>query len=99
MLTVKNAVIAISLAVSSYASAKHVNPPPPPPVSGPAWVEIINPSMGGFAVGSQSVTYGPLAAAQVWVYDGGNPPGSQGVDAIESLVESKFSLPSSGVGS
>lgn len=88
---VKTVVVAIALAASSYASAKQ-DP-------APTWVDIVNPSKSGFAVGSKSVTYGPLVASEVWVYDGDNPPGNQSEAFIESLVESKFGLPATGTGS
>ncbi|MEG0886608.1 MAG: hypothetical protein RSH52_35870, partial [Janthinobacterium sp.] len=55
--------------------------------------------MSGFAVGGKTVTYGSVAADSVWVYDGANPSGPQSAAAIQSLVSSKFGLPSSGTGS
>ena len=64
-----------------------------------AWIDISSPSTSGFTVGSNQVTYGPIAASNVWVYDGDNPPGSQNPTGIESLIETQFKLPSAGVGS
>lgn len=70
-----------------------------PLASAASWIEINNPATGGFTVGSNSVTYGPVAASSVWVYDGANPPGAQSAAAIQSLLNTQFSLPSSGTGS
>jgi hypothetical protein len=63
------------------------------------WTEINNPSTSGFTVGSNSVTYGPVAANEVWVYDGSSPLGAQSPTAIQSLVTTQFGLPTSGAGS
>ncbi|MGK5018984.1 PEP-CTERM sorting domain-containing protein [Janthinobacterium lividum] len=86
----KQAVLGLCLSVSAVLA---------PLASAASWVEISNPAQGGFTVGGTSVTYGPVAAASVWVYDGANPPGAQSAAAILSLVSSKFGLPSSGTGS
>jgi hypothetical protein len=62
------------------------------------WRSAILPK-GGFTVGGNSVTYGPVAASSVWVYDGANPPGAQSAAAIKTLLNTQFGLPSSGTGS
>lgn len=62
------------------------------------WIKLSSPDTAGFAVGSASVTYGPVAANQVWVYDGANI-NPQNAASIESLVESRFNLPTNGLGS
>ncbi|AKU21406.1 PEP-CTERM sorting domain-containing protein [Massilia sp. NR 4-1] len=62
------------------------------------WVEITAPKTSGFTVGSGKVSYGPTAAASVWVYDGENI-NPQNAANIESLVEGLFKLPATGKGS
>ncbi|MBB3121172.1 PEP-CTERM sorting domain-containing protein [Pseudoduganella violacea] len=62
------------------------------------WVEITAPKTSGFTVGSGKVSYGPIAAASVWVFDGENI-NPQNPANIESLVEGLFKLPSTGKGS
>jgi hypothetical protein len=62
------------------------------------WVYIANPSMAGFTDGPKQVTYGPVAASSVWVYDGANLA-NQNPDTIENLVEHQFNLPDTGPGS
>lgn len=86
----KRAVLGLCLAVSACLA---------PLAQAASWVEITDPAMSGFAVGSKTVTYGSVAADSVWVFDGANPSGAQSAAAIKSLVSSKFGLPSSGTGS
>ncbi|UTY59935.1 PEP-CTERM sorting domain-containing protein [Massilia sp. erpn] len=62
------------------------------------WVEISAPKTSGFTVGSGKVSYGPIAAASVWVFDGENI-NPQNAENIESLVEGLFKLPATGKGS
>ncbi len=62
------------------------------------WVEITAPKTSGFTVGSGKVSYGSVAAASVWVFDGENI-NPQNPSNIESLVEGLFKLPSKGTGS
>lgn len=62
------------------------------------WVEITAPKTSGFAVGSNKVSYGSVAAASVWVYDGENI-NPQNASTIESLVEGLYKLPAKGTGS
>ncbi|HEV7817067.1 MAG TPA: PEPxxWA-CTERM sorting domain-containing protein [Janthinobacterium sp.] len=64
-----------------------------------SWVDITNPPTSGFPVGSGSVSYGSLAADEVWVFDGANPGGGQSAAAIANLIDTQFGLPSSGAGS
>lgn len=90
MNTTKHALLGLCLAVSACLA---------PLAQAASWVEISNPAKGGFKVGGNTVTYGSVAADSVWVYDGANPSGAQSAAAIQSLVSSKFSLPSSGTGS
>lgn len=54
--------------------------------------------MSGFSVGTSKVSYGSIAANEVWVYDGANIA-PQDAASIESIVEQQFKLPSTGVGS
>lgn len=68
-----------------------------PAAQAASWVELTNPG-NSFTLGSGTFTYGPVTAGTVWVYDGANI-GNQSEAAIESLLESKFSLPSTGAGS
>ena len=86
----KHAVLGLCLAVSACLA---------PLAQAASWVEITDPAMSGFLVGSKTVTYGSVAADSVWVFDGANPSGPQSAAAIQSLVSSKFGLPSSGTGS
>lgn len=81
------AIMGVVLAPVSFAA-------PPSAV----WIDISSPSMSGFTAGANQVTYGPVAASEVWVYDGANI-NPQSPANIESLVESKYGLPSTGVGS
>ncbi|WP_229258522.1 PEPxxWA-CTERM sorting domain-containing protein [Duganella rivi] len=92
----KTFVVGIALAASaSYASAAKNDKPAP--VAEPTWSKVTAPTT--LMVGGKTVTYGPTKAAEVYIYDAGNPKGGQGVDKIESLVESLFSLPANGTGS
>lgn len=86
----KHAVLGLCLSVSAFVA---------PLASAASWVEISNPAKGGFTVGGNTVSYGPVAAASVWVYDGANPPGAQSAAAIKTLLNTQFGLPSSGTGS
>ena len=90
MNTTKHAVLGLCLAVSACLA---------PLAQAASWVEISNPAKGGFTVGGNTVTYGPIAAESVWVYDGANPAGAQSAAAIKSLVTTQFGLPTSGTGS
>ena len=86
----KHAVFGLCLGVSACLA---------PLAQAASWVEISNPAKGGFTVGGNSVTYGPVAASSVWVYDGANPPGAQSAAAIKTLLNTQFGLPSTGTGS
>lgn len=86
----KHAALGLCLGVSAMLA---------PLASAASWVEISNPAKGGFSVGGNTVTYGPVAAESVWVYDGANPPGAQSAAAIKNLLNTQFGLPSSGTGS
>lgn len=90
MNTIKHALLGLCLSVSACLA---------PLAQAASWVEITDPAMSGFLVGGKTVTYGSVAADSVWVFDGANPSGPQSAAAIQSLVSSKFGLPSSGTGS
>ncbi|WP_229262897.1 PEP-CTERM sorting domain-containing protein [Duganella radicis] len=81
-------------ATASYASAAKN----PAPVVSSGWVELTAPTTIALSGSATGFTYTPTAAT-VFVYDSGNPAGGQGTDKIETLVESLFSLPSTGTGS
>ena len=90
MNTTKHALLGLCLGISACVA---------PLAQAAKWVEITDPAMSGFLVGGKAVTYGPVAAATVWVYDGANPPNAQSAAAIRSLLNTQFGLPSSGTGS
>jgi hypothetical protein len=83
------AIAALSVA---FAPAAYAAPP------SAVWIDILSPSTSGFTAGSKQVTYGPIGANEVWVYDGANIT-PQNASNIESIVETQFGLPSTGVGS
>jgi hypothetical protein len=62
------------------------------------WVAITSPATTGFTAGTDQVTYGPVAANKVWVYDGANINPQNAAD-IESLVEAQYGLSATGPGS
>ncbi|MGK5081417.1 FxDxF family PEP-CTERM protein [Janthinobacterium sp. HLX7-2] len=68
-----------------------------PLASAATWVQINDPAMAGFLVGSKTVTYGTVAADSVWVYDGDNVV--QSPAAIKNLIVSQFGLSSSAAAS
>ena len=57
-----------------------------------SWVKITSPLTTGFSTGTKTVTYGPVAAQTVWIFDGANI-GAQSDSAIKSLLETQFNLP------
>lgn len=89
------AVLMLSAAILSPAAYAKPGKPAEPSAT---WIDISAPSMSGFSVGASNVTYGPIAASEVWVYDGANI-NPQDAKSIQSLVEQKFGLPKTGVGS
>lgn len=92
----KTFVVGLMLAATaSYASAAKKDPIPTPATT-PSWVEDLTPA--SLTLGGGTFTYSPTAS-RVFVYDGANPSGGQGEAKIETLVETLFSLPSTGTGS
>jgi hypothetical protein len=85
-------IAAIAMLGAIVAPAAYAAPP------SAVWIDILSPSTSGFTAGANQVTYGPVAANEVWVYDGANITPQDPVN-IESLMESKYGLPSTGVGS
>ncbi|WP_373988762.1 PEP-CTERM sorting domain-containing protein [Duganella sp. BuS-21] len=92
----KTFVVGLILAATASVAAAKNEKNDKPAASTPAWVEDTTPA--SLTLSSGTFTYGPTAS-RVFVYDGANPPGSQGVGQIEDLVETLFSLPSTGAGS
>jgi hypothetical protein len=89
--------VGVALAVSaSGAMAKDKVKDPVPPVT---WVLVNDPlhPSTSITVEGKAVTYGPAAAHQVYGYS--TNPGSQGLGQVETMVETLFSLPSTGAGS
>ncbi|WP_229487670.1 PEP-CTERM sorting domain-containing protein [Pseudoduganella lutea] len=85
-------IAALALMAAAIAPAAHAAPP------SAVWIDIQSPATSGFTVGSSQVTYGPVAADQVWVYDGANIT-PQNAANIENIIETQFNLPGTGVGS
>ena len=85
-------IAAATLLSAAYAPVAYAAP------STAVWIDIDSPSTSGFTVGSRQVTYGPVAADQVWVYDGANIT-PQNAANIENIIETQFNLPGTGVGS
>jgi hypothetical protein len=90
MNTIKHALLGLCLSVSACLA---------PLAQAASWVEISNPAKSGFSVGGKNVTYASVAADTVWVFDGANPSSPQSAADIQSLISSKFGLPSRGTGS
>lgn len=61
-LTLLFSIMVASSMLMSTAQAKKDDDPKPAP---PHWIKITNPSIAGFAVGTNSVQYGPVAAQTV----------------------------------
>jgi hypothetical protein len=88
MAQLHNIALAVSLIAASSVMMSTAQAIPPPAT----WVETSSPLTTGFSAGSKTVTYGPVAAQTVWVYDGANV-GAQSASAIKSLLEDQFNLP------
>lgn len=83
---------AIAALSAAFAPAAYAAPP------SAVWIGILSPDMAGFTAGANQVTYGPVAANKVWVYDGANIT-PQDPANIESIMEAKYGLASTGPGS